>query len=69
MKFTIVGGSMSLQEVEGYKNWIKSYFLNFWIFALYDIIDIRAEQKMQTNLAAYKEEKKNGSTQERRIIL
>ena len=26
MKFTIVGGSMSLQEVEGYKNWIKSYY-------------------------------------------
>ena len=26
MKFTIVGGSMSLQEVEGYKNWIMSYY-------------------------------------------
>mgnify|MGYP000015427811 FL=1 len=26
MKFTIVGGSMSLQEVEEYKNWIKSYY-------------------------------------------
>lgn len=26
MKFTIVGGSMSLQEVEGYKNWIKFYY-------------------------------------------
>ncbi|MEO3160327.1 hypothetical protein ABHC52_10160 [Ruminococcus bicirculans (ex Wegman et al. 2014)] len=25
-KFTIVGGSMSLQEVEGYKNWIMSYY-------------------------------------------
>lgn len=26
MKFTIVGGSMSLQEVEGYKNCIMSYY-------------------------------------------
>ena len=26
MKFTIVGGSMSLQEVEGYNNWIMSYY-------------------------------------------
>lgn len=26
MKFTIVGDSMSLQEVEGYKNWIMSYY-------------------------------------------
>ncbi len=26
MKFTIVGGSMSLKEVEGYRNWIKSYY-------------------------------------------
>ena len=26
MKFTIVGGPMSLKEVEGYRNWIKSYY-------------------------------------------
>ena len=26
MKFTIVGGSICLQEVEGYNNWIKSYY-------------------------------------------